>query len=253
MQQLAEVIKKEAGDGEAVLVLGDFNFDARQKAELHSHQAELCHGTGRSCRPVDIVAATYDGDHPATYGWRTNGDKLAEPFLTSTEALDAEQSIDHVYYWPRETRDVPENRIVTNVAVSEPRCRLQTCPYEGPTNEKGEMPAHVSDHCGWSVEIDLKWNHLPSLSPDVIRENARFPLVAGGHIQNMSPHPMRSYENTESALVGDCCMPNMTPQSVEVFADLCKNLVPFSRRVLYWLGSFFWLPVAASYFSAATP
>mmetsp|Transcript_27534 Transcript_27534/g.44199 ORF Transcript_27534/g.44199 Transcript_27534/m.44199 type:complete len:429 (-) Transcript_27534:272-1558(-) len=163
MQQLAEVIRTEAADGEPVLVMGDFNFDARQVSELHFHQAELSHGTGRSGLPIDVVAATFGGDHPATYAWRTEEGKLAEPFLTTNENAGFPQSIDHVYFWPKEadglyrhagTSDRQDSCITS---ISAPRCNLEPCPYTGPANQDGTRPSHVSDHCGWSVASELTW------------------------------------------------------------------------------------------------
>jgi endonuclease/exonuclease/phosphatase family metal-dependent hydrolase len=164
MQQLAEVIRTEAADGEPVLVMGDFNFDAKQVSELHFHQAELSHGTGRSGLPVDVVAATFGGDHPATYAWRTEEGKLAEPFLTTNENAGFPQSIDHVYFWPKEagglcrhagTSDWQDSCITS---ISAPRCNLEPCPYNGPANQDGTRPSHVSDHCGWSVSSKLTWS-----------------------------------------------------------------------------------------------
>merc|ERR1711963_1307694 len=90
---------------------------------------------------------------------------MGEPFLTTSTALDAEQSIDHVYYWPREGKEVcrPERAVDSarhdSVAVFEPRCSLEPCPYRGPTSSDGEKPSHVSDNCGWSVDMELRWSH----------------------------------------------------------------------------------------------
>mmetsp|Transcript_27536 Transcript_27536/g.44208 ORF Transcript_27536/g.44208 Transcript_27536/m.44208 type:complete len:428 (-) Transcript_27536:272-1555(-) len=162
MQQLAEVIRTEAADGEPVLVLGDFNFDAKEVPELHSHQAELSH-TGRTRLPVDVVGATFDGEHPATYAWRTTEGKLAEPFLTTTENVGFPQSLDHVYYWPKEADDrlrhdgILDQQDKCITSISEPRCNLEPCPYNGPAGKDGKRPSHVSDHCGWSVASELTW------------------------------------------------------------------------------------------------
>jgi len=166
MQHLAAVIKSEAADGEPVLLLGDFNVNARNSSELRSLQAEFAdHLTGRSCFPMDVVATTFNGEHPATYGWKTDDGQLAEPFLTTKEANDIPESLDHVYYWPKEC-ELDFNMIGTSafkdgnlVTISNVRCNLELFPYKGPTNSRGKMPAHVSDHCGWSVCMELTWSH----------------------------------------------------------------------------------------------
>merc|ERR1712008_142966 len=132
MQQLAAAIKSEAADGEPVLLLGDFNVDARNSSELRSLQAEFAdHFTGRSCSPMDVVASTFNGKHPVTYGWRTDDGQLAEPFLTTSEAGDAPESLDHVYYWPKEC-EVDANMMGTSgftdrnlTSISNVRCNLE--------------------------------------------------------------------------------------------------------------------------------
>jgi endonuclease/exonuclease/phosphatase family metal-dependent hydrolase len=225
MRQLAQVIKSEAADGEPVIVMGDFNFDARILSELCSHQAELSHDTGRKCLPVDVVAATFDGDHPATFGWRTEEGELAEPFLTTTEEEGIGQSLDHVYYWPKEGADIPKADGIWNrqhsyiTSVSEPKCSLEPCPYNGPSGSDGKSPFHVSDHCGWSVATNLTW----TLRPDV--ENALHPQPA-------------------SLLPIDYEEKRLSPPSVVQVEKACKHnsyelhdatLAKGSRLTTYWL------------------
>jgi len=166
---MGRVIRSEAADGEPVLVMGDFNFDARNLSEVRRHRAELNKETGRSAVLVDIVASSHSGDHPSTYAWTTQSNALAEPFLTTTEH-DGEQCLDHVYFWPKEsmsaaTGDEPLIEQETfAVTVSQPTARVDDCLYVGPTNRYGERPSHVSDHRGWSVEMDITWPCATSVS-----------------------------------------------------------------------------------------
>lgn len=118
---------------------------------------------------MDVVAATLDGDHPATYGWRTEEGDLAEPFLTTTTEEGFGQSLDHVYYWPKEGQSISKNNGISEwqhsyiSSISEPKCNLEPCPYKGPNGPDGERPFHVSDHCGWSVTSELTWRSPPGL------------------------------------------------------------------------------------------
>lgn len=155
MRQLADVIRIQAADGEPVLALGDFNFDAGNSVELADHQAELANA-GRSRPPVDVVEASF-GYHPGTFAWKNPEGKLAEPFLTTTEALLEEQCLDHVYYWPPEFEPA-SGRTAT---ISDVSCTWEDCPITNPCHSKGDSPAHVSDHCGWSVDISLQWAKTP--------------------------------------------------------------------------------------------
>mmetsp|Transcript_99440 Transcript_99440/g.176395 ORF Transcript_99440/g.176395 Transcript_99440/m.176395 type:complete len:427 (+) Transcript_99440:62-1342(+) len=228
MQQLTQVIKREAADGEPVLVLGDFNFDARQPSELRRHQAEFGQDTGRSSPPLDVVATSFDGNYPATYAWKTKDNKLAEPFLTTSQTPVFDQSIDHVYYWPKETAHAPRMQDTSCFmkghlgSISEPRCRLEHCPYTGPANSHGKMPSHVSDHCGWSVDMDLTWSDSACVE----------------------------WATTSIPAVADCAL-----SALQVEKN-CKNsnedpiARPIARRVAYWLGSCFLVPTMAFYTSA---
>lgn len=141
MRQLADVIRTHAADGEPVLALGDFNFDACISADLADHRAELANA-GRSQPPIDVVEASF-GHHPGTFGWKTPEGELAEPFLTTTEALPDEQCLDHVYYWPPESEPASEGAAV----ISDVSCSWEDCPITNPCYSKGDRPSHVSDHC----------------------------------------------------------------------------------------------------------
>lgn len=230
MQQLTQVIKREAADGEPVLVLGDFNFDARQPSELRRHQAEFGHDSGRCSLPLNVVATSFNGDYPATYAWTTEDDKLAEPFLTTSQTPILEQSIDHVYYWPRETVHAPTIHDMSYLTksrfgtISEPRCRLEHCPYTGPANRNGQKPSHVSDHCGWSVDMDVTWS-----------DPAYVEWASGSRSTSSIP------ATADRAL------------SASQVEQTCNNSSedPIVWRVAYWLGSCFVVPSMAFYISAA--
>jgi endonuclease/exonuclease/phosphatase family metal-dependent hydrolase len=182
MQQLAHVLREEAKDGEAVLAFGDFNFDARDLDELTLHQSRLALGTGRSKPPVDVLATTFGGDHPATFGLRDDFGRPLETFLTTRSLSATEQCLDHVYFWPAEPGAYgyphqPEGPLGLEkvnphgFVHGEPRCRLEICPYTGPASTTGERPTQVSDHFGWSVEFDLAWHLRWSLSPTIGRSD----------------------------------------------------------------------------------
>lgn len=184
-RQVAEVIRTEAGDGESVLVLGDFNFDARNESELRLHQAEL-QRCGRKVAPVDVVASSFEGDHPATYGLRNETGDLVEKFLTTTGTLEHEQCLDQVFYWPRESESRPQLLDGTcdhTVVVSQVQCRRELCEYDGPANMFGKKPKLVSDHCGWSVHMDFSW---PEVLP-VVTKRSEFapPHQTQGVLQTM--------------------------------------------------------------------
>mmetsp|Transcript_97503 Transcript_97503/g.271244 ORF Transcript_97503/g.271244 Transcript_97503/m.271244 type:complete len:456 (-) Transcript_97503:40-1407(-) len=176
MQQLRDVVRDETGDGEAVLAVGDFNFDARDLQELSLHQAMLANGTGRSRPPVDVLSATFDGDHPVTYGARNAAGGPNETFLTCKGLRTSEQCLDHVYYWPAEPWATGHPDIASGhstglahsgragFVLGQPRCDLEVCPYTGPTSGIGRRPTQISDHFGWAVEFELAWRRPVALA-----------------------------------------------------------------------------------------
>mmetsp|Transcript_46699 Transcript_46699/g.117544 ORF Transcript_46699/g.117544 Transcript_46699/m.117544 type:complete len:487 (-) Transcript_46699:402-1862(-) len=183
MRQLTQVLREEAKDGEAVLAFGDFNFDARDLAELALHQSQFTAGTGRRSPPLDVIATTFNGDHPATFGLRDEFGNPLETFLTTKSLYATEQCLDHVYFWPAEPgaagyQEQPVGalgleRVSSQGYVhSEPRCKLEICPYTGPPSRTGRRPTQVSDHYGWSVEFDLAWRLRWAVSPSSMEGHA---------------------------------------------------------------------------------
>lgn len=143
MHQVADVVAKRATKaGEAALVLGDFNFDARLKKDLTEHQEALKHTTCPD-GPIDLVFETH-GDHPVTHG-------VDETFLTSFENQGVPECLDHVYWWPASSP--AEGSIVAA------ECAMQTLEIENFPHEKrtAGLCTHISDHFGWSVDLIFEW------------------------------------------------------------------------------------------------
>lgn len=157
MKQFAEVVETVAQDGLPVLTLGDFNFDARDYDNLVLHQEVLGRVGNRHALPMDVVASFHDGNHPPTFGLRDDSGAPAETFLTCHSSATSEECLDHVYFWPGEHNHISE--IVRPVA-----CERELCPYDGPCNEKDEKPTQVSDHLGWSVELEFAWTSISTAS-----------------------------------------------------------------------------------------
>lgn len=221
VQQLAEVIRKEAADGESVLVLGDFNFDARNASELRIHQAELANSTGRSHPPLDVVASTFKGDHPATFAIRAETGEILEAFLTNSECPDDPECLDHVYYWPRELPNESEaaNNTPGCCRTSTPRCRLEMCEYDGPCNRSGKKPTQVSDHSGWSVEMEFSWPRMASSIPK----------------EPECMCPSEGYGSAELRQIGECkcqlCINEQTQvPRMSVMQNAMQRMIPPRRK-----------------------
>lgn len=151
MQQIAKTVKNRAADGDAVVVLGDFNFDARNCREREIHQAQFRGGTtGRAEAPVDLIVNTL-GCYPATYGDVDEHGAPKEQYLTQKEAFKSMECLDHAYFW-RSTKS-PACGCCGQI-VGNPWVQLEQLEV----SEAGvpEM-THVSDHYGWSVHIDMEW------------------------------------------------------------------------------------------------
>lgn len=151
MQQIAKAVKTKAADGDAVVVLGDFNFDARNCREREIHQAQFsgC-STGRCEDPVDLIVNTL-GCYPATYGDVDETGAPKEKFLTQQEALRSTECLDHVYFWPSRK---PRSCSCCGEIVCNPTAILE--PLEVSAASVPEM-THVSDHYGWSVHVNMEW------------------------------------------------------------------------------------------------
>jgi hypothetical protein len=158
MKQLANVVRTEARDGNAVLIVGDFNFNARDERELQLHQAQFEFGNDRKTPPVDVISATFEGDHPATFGVTNSQGRPNETFLTNKDSVASNECLDHVYFWRSE-------RLVPSFAVDAldgdvdaiPSCSLEVLPMDRLIEKGGLGPTQVSDHCGWSIDMKLVW------------------------------------------------------------------------------------------------
>lgn len=157
MQQLADVVSLCAGDDEAVLALGDFNFDARDSGELAAHQSVLEKATNRS-GPRDIVFE-YHGEYPVTFAEVDCGGQPVETFLTLPENLYANRCLDHIYFWP------PQDNSGSRVSVSACQRRSMEVPHDHPQGPRWPF-THMSDHYGWAVELLLDKGPCTSIDPD---------------------------------------------------------------------------------------
>lgn len=175
MKQFAEVVRSETSDGEAVLALGDFNFNARDERELLLHHQSFAHGTGRNQPPIDVLAASFNGDHPATFGDCDDAGLPLETFLTNKSGRNCKECLDHVYYWPAETSRARQWMAgLSGMVAGTPRCSLERFPYTGPADRFGRRPTQVSDHAGWTTELQLSW---PSFKTAAASQDRQWPPI----------------------------------------------------------------------------
>eukprot|EP00746_Dinoflagellata_sp_MGD_P025680 gnl/MRDRNA2_/MRDRNA2_160451_c0_seq1.p1 gnl/MRDRNA2_/MRDRNA2_160451_c0~~gnl/MRDRNA2_/MRDRNA2_160451_c0_seq1.p1 ORF type:complete len:471 (-),score=95.38 gnl/MRDRNA2_/MRDRNA2_160451_c0_seq1:154-1566(-) len=149
MQQIADFISSES-NGEAVLALGDFNFDARESKELAMHQKVL-----RSCKhpsaPIDVVAQTY-GSYPATFGELDDKQEPIEKFLTLPENLGTPKCLDHAYFWPA---DISQTNQAWGL-VKGLECMVDPMKIPSTFRSLEAMEStHISDHYGLCVDIGI--------------------------------------------------------------------------------------------------
>lgn len=151
MEQIAQAVREQAADGEAVLVLGDFNFDARDTLELSAHQTVLFDSErcGRPGPPVDVVLDACGG-HPPTFGDVDEQSQPRETHLTQPLDLGSCECLDHVYFWP----SCVAASCSLRGELGCPRCEL--APLEVSCAEVPGL-SRVSDHVGWSVELEAEW------------------------------------------------------------------------------------------------
>jgi endonuclease/exonuclease/phosphatase family metal-dependent hydrolase len=150
MRQVADFISSEA-NGEAVLALGDFNFDARNAKDLALHQQVL-----RDCKhpsaPIDVISQTY-GKHPSTFADVDENDEPIERFLTLEENKGSPKCLDHVYFWPAA---ISQTSQATWGAVKGLECMVD--PMKIPDSFKSLEAlesTHISDHYGVCVDIGI--------------------------------------------------------------------------------------------------
>lgn len=151
MEQLAEVIATRAGR-DAVLALGDFNFNAQEAPELALHQQIL-----KSCKhprpPIDVLLQSY-GHYPATFAEVDAAGQPVESFLTMPENRGTPKCLDHVYFWPSAPGSAPHcslNGSITSVHCSVEPMRVPQLAYS-----PGSF-THLSDHYGLSVDLNVSW------------------------------------------------------------------------------------------------
>lgn len=174
MQQIADAISTLSG-GEAVLALGDFNFDACDATELALHRRILRQATHPS-DPIDVFAHTF-GSHLPTFAAIDENQEPIEKFLTLSESRGNPRCLDQVYFWPAGTSETSWGRI------SGLECHLQ--PLEIPQKIRSLEAlesTHVSDHYGVSVDIGITEAGIslpiPDFSPNqtyVTPSNVFFP------------------------------------------------------------------------------
>lgn len=147
MRQLAEFVNEKSTDGNAVLVLGDFNFDARNILEREKHLAEW---KEQNQAHVDVIYDSFKC-HPPTFGAVNDDGQPIETYLTQVQCQCQNECLDHVYFWPG-TDSFPF--CTCKGEVLKPRCSPDHF-----TTSHCDQPllTHVSDHLGWGVDVPVKW------------------------------------------------------------------------------------------------
>lgn len=216
MQQLAGVISSCTGSDEAVLVLGDFNFDARDSGELSMHQQILQKVTERS-GPKDVIFE-YHGEYPVTFAEVDRAGQPIETFLTLPENFYANRCLDHIYFWPPESNGRGRVRV-----CSCERQRMQV-PHEHPH----WLLTHISDHYGWSVKLILdEWPVTPIVSDQCLRSPASRSTSASTSTSDIE-------EVMKAGSLKQYQMPKIKPQLSS--EDLCKKSSGDTRPLVHNLG-----------------